>query len=313
MYTSEDNWYQWQYDNDPLFGRQTGGKELKTIYTKMSRPLMSFKEELIEAAKSTLDHYSGLRPCVFFSGGVDSELILRSYLAIGSNPKVYIIRYENDINIYDVSYAVTVCSILNVQYDIVDFNLQKFYENDAMQIAEEAQIDRPGMLPHLKFTECADGLIIVGHSDVRWYRTDNDYTKKGTWLMQDFEHDLGCDKYNILHNRPAIFQWFKWSPGLVLGYTKLEWFINLVNDKYYGKLGINSTKILGFREMYPEMIERIKQTGFEKTYPLILEFEETLNTKFNGLPYRACIHRTLDQLYGEILNINWPHQLATDS
>ena len=300
MYTSENNWYQWQYGNDPLFGRQSDNKELRTIYTKMDRPLLSFKEELIEAAKSTLDHYSGLKPCIFFSGGVDSEIILRSYIAIGSNPKVYIVRYEDDLNIYDVSYAVTVCSILNIDYTIIDFNLKKFYENDAEQVSEDAQIDRPRMLPHLKFTDCADGLIIVGHSDVRWYRTDDDYTKKGTWLMQDFEHDVGCDKYNILHNRPAIYQWFKWSPGLVLGYTNLTWFKKLVNDEYYGKLGINSTKIIGFREMYPDIIERKKQTGFEKIDELVSEIENVLKIKYTGLPYRQQIDRTMIQLYNEI-------------
>lgn len=302
MHTSENNWYQWQYGDGPLFGRQTGNEPLKTIYTKMNRPLLSFKEELDLAAKSTLEHYPGLRPNIFFSGGVDSELILRSYMNIGANPKVYIVRYEDDLNLYDVSYAVTVCSILNIDYSIVDFNLKKFYENDAEQVSEDAQIDRPRMLPHLKFTDCADGLIIVGHSDARWYRTDDDYNKKGTWLMQDFEHDLGCDKYNILHNRTAIYQWFKWSPGLVLGYTTLNWFRRLLNDEYYGKLGLNSTKLLGFREMYPDMITRTKQTGFEKIDTLIEEVENALKKKYNGLPYRGCIERTPDQLWLEIAN-----------
>jgi hypothetical protein len=102
--------------------------------------------------------------------------------------------------------------------------------------------------------------------------------------MQDFEHDVGCDKYNILHNRPAIYQWFKWSPGLVLGYTNLTWFKKLVNDEYYGKLGINSTKIIGFREMYPDIIERKKQTGFEKIDELVSEIENVLN-KVNKLTY----------------------------
>jgi hypothetical protein len=156
------------------------------------------------------------------------------------------------------------------------------------------------MLPHIKFTDCADGLIIVGHSDARWYRTDDDYSKKGTWLMQDFEHDLGCDKYNILHNRPAIYQWFKWSPGLVLGYTTLDWFKKLINDEYSGKLGINSTKIIGFREMYPDIIERKKQTGFEKVDTLINEFELFLKTKYKGLPFRQYIDRTIHQLSIEI-------------
>jgi len=156
------------------------------------------------------------------------------------------------------------------------------------------------MLPHIKFTDCADGLIIVGHSDIRWYRPHNDYTKKAMWIAQDFEHDIGCDKYNILHNRPAIYQWWKWTPGLVISYTQLNWFKQLVNDEIPGKLGINSTKLLGFREAYPDLIPREKQTGFEKIDPWVYEFEVFLMKKNNGLLYRGCIERTVDDMYMEI-------------
>jgi hypothetical protein len=300
MYTSENNWYKWQYGDEQMFGRQNSMLPLKTFYSRSDSFIGNFKEELHKAARSTLDHYPGLRPSIFFSGGVDSELILRSYIEIGANPKVFIIRYENDLNIYDVSYAITICTMLKIDYTLVDFNLQKFYENDAEQVSLDSQIDRPRMLPHIKFTDCADGLIIIGHSDVRWYRPHDDYTSKATWLAQDFEHDLGCDKYNMLHNRTAIYQWWKWTPGLVLSYTKLKWFERLVNDEIYGKLGINSTKMSGFREIYPDLIPREKQTGFEKTDALIDEFEAFLQTKYKGLPYRQTVDRTLNELWIEI-------------
>ena len=304
MWTSENNWYKWKY-GDVLFGRQssvTSPLKFETIYScNYQRETKSFKDELLGAAASTLDHYPGLRPCVFFSGGVDSELILRSYLEIGAEPEVYIVRYEKDYNIYDVSYAVTICNLLNVRYNLIDFNLEKFYLNEAETISEQAQIDRPRMLPHLKFTDCADGLIIVGHSDIRWYRTDDDYSKQGTWLSQDFEHDIGCDKYNILNNRSAIYQWWKWSPGLVLSYTRLQWVQNLINDRCTGKLGINSTKITGFREVYPDLIEREKSTGFEHINQLINEVEAYLHKKYSGLPYRQYVERSLDQLTQEMI------------
>jgi hypothetical protein len=99
MYTSENNWYSWQYGDDPLFGRQTSTKQFKTHFTKFYGSVGSFKDELLNAAKSTVDHFSDLRPSILFSGGIDSEIVLRAYMDIGANPDVYIIRYENDINI----------------------------------------------------------------------------------------------------------------------------------------------------------------------------------------------------------------------
>lgn len=306
---SENNWYKWSYNSEDFFSRRNNYTEVfKTYYDNPNKDLVigSFKEELEKASASTLDHYPGLKPCIFFSGGIDSESILRSYIAIKSNPIVYVIRYEDDINLYDVLYAEKVCKSLNVKYNLIDFNIKKFYENDAEKIAEESQIDRSRMLPHLKFTECADGLIIVGHSDVRWYRPHKDYNIKATWLAQDFEHDIGCDKYNILKNRDAIFQWWKWTPGLVLSYTQMQWFRKLVNDEYYGKLGINSTKYIGFKESFPDMLKREKKTGFEKIQKLTDEFSSFLFKKNGGFLYRSTHERNLNELWNEIKGCDYP-------
>jgi hypothetical protein len=301
IYTSENNWYYWNYGNEKFERRSSKTDTFSTGFIQQDNIIVrSFKEELLNTARSTLDHYPGLNPCVFFSGGVDSEAILRAYIEIGSNPSVYIIRYEKDYNIYDVSYAISICNSLSIPYNLIDFNLEKFYENDAVEISDQAQIDRPRMLPHLKFTECADGLIIVGHSDMYWYRTDGDYSKKGTWLVKDFEHDIGCDKYTLLKNRSAIYQWWKWNPGIMLSYIKMSWFQKLISDQIPRRQGTNSTKINGFREAYPDMIARQKQTGFEKIELLIEEVENCLIRKNDGLIYRGEVIRSLDKLTSEI-------------
>jgi hypothetical protein len=301
IYTSENNWYSWQYGDQKLFGRQTGTAKFKTYYSKFAGVVHDFKTELKLAAASTLDHFPGLRPQIFFSGGVDSELILRSYLAIGANPEVFIVRYENDLNLHDISYAIVICDILGVKYNLIDFNLQKFYSNDAELVSEQSQIDEVRVLPHLKFTEVADELIIAGFSDIYWTRMSVDYLKKSTWVARDFEFDIGFDKYNIYHNRAAIYQWWHWTPGLILSYTNLNWFKQLLNDEFDGKAGINSTKILGFKEIFPDLLPRPKYTGFERVQTVITEFQNYLEKKNGGLIYRQEVDRTLKELTEEIL------------
>lgn len=300
MYISENNWYQWRYGNDSLFGNQTGDEKLKIMFTKTNKPILSFGEELVLSAKSTLEHYPNIRPNVFFSGGVDSEVVLRTYLKIGANPKVYIIRYEDDYNLYDVSYAVTICSMLNVNYSIIDFNLKQFFENEAEAISENAQIDRPRALPYCKFLELTDGLPILGEGDPYWYRKSEDYSQFSEWKFGELEAFIGWNKYAMYLNRPSVVQFFKWSPGLVLSHTKLMWFNNLINDRFFGKTGTNSTKIIGYREVYPDLLDRKKQSGFEKTDILINEFESFLKKKYKGLPYRQVVEKTVDDLWIEI-------------
>jgi hypothetical protein len=299
IYTSENNWYTWSYGKN-IFGRQTGGQEFKTQFSKCRRPVKHFSEELKNAVRSVLDCYTDLKPQVFFSGGVDSELLVRSFLAIGYTPEIFIVRYENDYNIADVSYAVTICTSLGIDYKIVDFNLNKFYNNEADSISEISQIDRPRALPQCKFLNIGDGLPILGASDITAYRTNDNYSTKGEWMIRCWEHDIGWSKYAREINRPAIPEWFKWTPELVYSFSKLEWFKKLTSDQYPGKLGINSTKILGYREVYPDLISRKKLTGFEKIEQLILEVEQHLNKKYNGLPFRHFVDRTLNSFESEL-------------
>ena len=63
--------------------------------------------------------------------------------------------------------------------------------------------------------------------------------------------------------------------------------------------------MIGYREVYPDMIERKKQTGFEKTDLLVNEFELFLKEKYNGLPYRQTVDRTLNELWLEITGSNY--------
>ncbi|HEY5737830.1 MAG TPA: hypothetical protein VIS28_06080 [Nitrososphaeraceae archaeon] len=295
IYTSENNWYYWNYDGVP-FSRQSGNQKFTTTFSPSKITVDNFRIEMKKAASSTLDHYAGLRPSILFSGGLDSEIMLRSYLEIGANPDVFIFRYENDYNIYDVSHAITICSILDIDYTVIDFNLKKFYENDAERYSELSQIDRPKALPYCKFIEMIDGLPILGASDLTLMRVDDDYTKKGIWFNRCWEHDVGWSKFIKVIEKPAIAEWFKWTPGLVSSFLKLEWCNDLINDKIYGKLGTNSSKILGYREAYPDLLHREKKTGFENIDIMMNEYEEFLCKKYNGLIFRNECDRPISEL-----------------
>lgn len=299
MYTSENNWYYWSYGTLPAFSRQTDSLPFNTTFSQYTGPVSSFKDELCKAASSTIDHATD-KITVLFSGGADSEIMLRAFLDVGYTPKIVIARYENDYNLYDVSYAVTICAMLNVPYTILDFNLHKFYEHDAERMSELAQIDRPRALPYCKLLELVDGFPIMGASDLSPMRLSEDYSIKSQWIMRCWEHDIGWSKFLRAINRPGIAEWFKWTPGLVLSYMNTVWFNKLVNDEYYGKTGSNSTKLIGYREAYPDLLARIKQTGFEKIDHLVNDFEKFLQKKYNGLPYRQTVDRSISEMRAEI-------------
>jgi hypothetical protein len=300
IYNSSNNWYSWSY-NGKKYSRSVSHDEVfETHFNVTSVKCKSFKEELCRASADIMDHYSGIKPSIMFSGGIDSEIVLRSFIDIGADPKVYIGRYNNDYNIYDVSYAITICSILGIDYKIIDINLQKFFENEAETVSEIGQLDRPLTLPQLKLMEYVDGLPIYCTGEPSWNRSDDDYSKKGTWLMSCWEHDIGWTKYSIAKQRPAVMEYFKWTPELLLAWNTTRWISCLINDHYHGKLGTNSTKIRGYREAYPDLINRTKKTGFESCFNLINEFENFLKKKYNGLPFRRHFDRSYNQLLSDL-------------
>jgi len=298
IYFSENNWSSWKYDDGPLWARSTSAQEkLIPVYKKMDREILSLKEEALLAAKSTKDHYPDQTLNLFLSGGLDSELMLKSFLEIGEKPKVFIVRYEDDINLYDVSYAVTICGMLKIDYKIIDFNLKKFYENNAEKVADDAQCDRPRMLPSMTYADYVDGLSLLSMGDMYWARPHSNYNIKAEWKAIELESDFAADRYNIFHNRPCIHLWARWSPGMMMAHTKWKWFHRLINDQIPGKLGNSSSKLQGWQEEFPNIIPREKLHGFEKIDPLINEFEKFLENKYKGLPYRRQYDMTLDELY----------------
>lgn len=301
IYTSENNWYYYFYGDREPFSTQSSNLEFKTHFGKKNRLIGSFRDELLYAAESVLSLEN--HPDIFFSGGVDSEIMLRAFLKLGAKFNVYIVRYENDYNIIDVSYAITICTILNVPYKIIDFNLKNFFINEAEKISELSQIDRPRALPHCKFLELTDNMPILGASDLYTFRNNDNYLDKGEWKVYCSEWDTGWSRYTRAIGRQSIPEWFKWTPGLVISYLQLNWYQRLINDEYYGKLGVNSTKIIGYREAFSDLIYRKKYTGFETIDSLICEFENFLSQKYNGLPYRQISIRDIDQLKSEILDL----------
>lgn len=307
IYTSKDNWYKWQYGDGPVFGRQTGMDPLRISFDKLPglENIGTWREELQKAARSIIEYHPNLQPNILFSGGVDSELVLRAFMDIGAKPVAYIFRYEKDYNLPDVSTAIKACESLGAKYTVIDFNLTSFYENDAESISEKAQIDRPGMLPQLKFLDYVDGLPIAGGGDMWVVRAHSNYTIKGKWTSLVFEDEVSWSKYVRYLDRPAVMEFFKWSPGMWLSFMNLEWFKKLVNDGYYGKLGVNSTKLIGHREAYPDLIERIKLTGFEQTecFTMIQKYEMYLGNKYKGFPYRTILRQDLTELRNEILGV----------
>jgi hypothetical protein len=305
---SYNNYFKWYYDG-VLFGRKKSADSVLTLkYDTKVKKFGSFKEELINNAHRFVEVYPNRKFSIMLSGGSESETLLRTYKEANIDCTAYIFRYERDVNLYDVSFAVSACESLNANYKIIDFNLMSFYNSvEPERISEIAQLDRPRALVHCKFLDYItdNSVILFGLGATGYKRLDDDYSKKGTWVNEICDWEQGWDRYGMCSNRDVCYSWFRFSPELVLAHHSTQWANNLRNDFYYGKLGGKSTKLLGYKEAFPEMLYRQKKTGFENSYheltALIDEYEKFLEKKYNGLPYRGNVTENVDDIFRDLL------------
>jgi hypothetical protein len=264
----KNNWFSWTYDDGPEYGSKLTPTAKFNIHLKntITRPVKSYYEELLENGRVIRDTFSGPLD-LLFSGGIDSEIILRVYTDLKIPINVYIFKYENDYNLIEYTQALKSCAKLGVTPKVIDFNLQKFFENDAYDIQQKVFASASGWLPHMKLTEYCDGLPIMGSGNPYIRRRSRDMTSKFPWV---FELDEKCHHWAVYHktiNRPCITDWYEYSPELLVSYFDLPFVQQLLNDEVPGKLSNESTKVQVHQEYWTDLDLRPKLIGFEGPKP----------------------------------------------
>jgi Queuosine biosynthesis protein QueC len=293
----KDNWFTWFYDDiegiaKPSVTSKFTIKIKRTITTKVK----NYYEELFDNARRIRDLFSGDLN-LLFSGGIDSEVVLRCYRDLKIPINVYIFKYEDDLNYREFNHAIKVCTDLNVKYKVIDFNLQHFFENDAYYIWKKCKADSSGWLPHMKMIEYLDGIPIIGSGDPYWRRQDN-----GTWKFELHEGTKFWTTYHKSINRVVVSDWYEYSPEMIISHMQLPRIKALINDRIFGKKSSVSHKALIHQDYWNDIIIRPKLVGFEKDKPtsrtskpeFMLEFEKTYTSKVQTTTYFYSAQELMD-------------------
>lgn len=249
----KNNWLTWYYD-----GVEKGTKtrpdskyELKFTPT-IKQPIKSYKEELLANTRLIRDSFS--EPFdLLFSGGVDSEVILRCNLELGIPVNVFIFQYENNYNLPDVKHALRICNELNVTPTVIDFNLKKFFENDAYDIWKVGHFSSAGRLPHMKMFEYLDNIPIMGDGNPDWIYDEQ-------WLYEFFEKGHNATCYANTIGRTAIADWYEYSPEVLLSHSQTPLMQELISGS---PVDYNQSKYRLHNSIWPSIMIRPKLVGYE--------------------------------------------------
>lgn len=236
---------------------------------------------------------------LFVSGGLDSEIMVRSYVQQGLKPLCIVIRFIGDYNADDVNEAVNLLTELEVPYKVIDFDVKEFYfSGRAAELAKEIQCE---LLPFLVFFDVSRTLnvptVLGGELLVERYRGVNSSLK---WVLRNLEnyeaaHVRFAKKYNI----PFVIEWFSYTPELMLYYMEHPAIKNLVVDRtpYWS---ITPIKNMTLRTIVPGLRKKSKGTGFEKLKALLHESKETLGSLMPENIGDTCPYLTYDEVVNKL-------------
>jgi hypothetical protein len=223
----------------------------------------SYKDALYNNAKIMRDSFS--EPFdVLLSGGIDSEVVVRTFKDLGIKHNTFIFRLENDYNIRDINDAVAICQQINIPYKIIDFNLQHFFEQDALFYFNKSFVPRAGRLPRLKWIEYLDNIPVFCDGEPYWKRLlGEDYAHKSEWHLQLEEGAYSSSIYGQNINRTVIGDWYEYTPEILLSHMQHPITLKLLDDQLYGKLGSWSSRYTMHQEIWPEVETKKKLVGYE--------------------------------------------------
>lgn len=264
-----NNHLTWSVGDRP-FGRRESSDEVFKFSIQSKPTSKSWYDEL-KIGLSNLVDVHGYRLNLFYSGGFDSEILLREFKRLGVRLSVWTIRFSEGENASDVDDSIEVCKQLGLtkHHHILDVNiLDRMQSLELRDASLKYQCSQVAYLNVLLAARLLDGPCIMG-GEVYLQK----HQKPGPKLIEDAEwyyiyreDEDGCTyRFSDIHNIPLINEVFSYTPEMIWSWYQVPSVNRLVTNQVEGKLVISSVKSTIFAEAYPFPLQvKSKHHGFEK-------------------------------------------------
>jgi hypothetical protein len=272
-----------------------GNKERDPVVFKTCRrkPL-PWRDELIETAKHIRRVSAGHPLYVCMSGGIDSEVIARSFLTAGIPFEAVTFRHVQGTNEHDIAYAFEWCYKNDVKLNVIPFDVTEFFVSGIPRIIEQGYYAGVGthlsyMYIHMARTISSMGGVAIMGSGETLFKSDG---KEVSLEFRMWWHN-NC-RYLFDNPKHFHFPWFfKTTPEMIAAYLEEE-LVQLVtrDPTYYQCAPLPEVqtleKTIVYHKNFPDMRRRPKNTGWEVVYeknPIVNRWidERRLNYRYHAV------------------------------
>lgn len=253
---------------------------LNIKFKPVQRELNSWYEEMNLLPKMVAD--STDRPIyICFSGGIDSEAIIKTFIKNNVPFKVLIVRHTTETNIGDFKFATAFCKNNNIEPIIVDLDPDWFFTEGIKKYINQGykavRIFRYFQLFLLETVESLGGCAVIGSGEQVYCNVGGKIH-----INMDQGHTMSldwCRNNNVTHYPYYLM----YNSEVYASYMKLDLIDFLLQRPSYftnHKDNMSTEKIMIYHRYWPEMLRRNKLHGYEKMMMLKNKVESELRAKF---------------------------------
>jgi len=224
---------------------------------------------------------------VLFSGGTDSEIVLRAFTHIGVKPRIVFIKFANDYNLGDLLLAKRISTELDLALEVIDFDVVDFYKSgQAYEFASNIHCRQLAYLTvyhtilKLQAPAIMGGEMLLRQTNSKWY-----------YCFRENE-DASAMRFSLKYNIPLVNEWFSYTPEMIAYYLDEPIIQDLIDNKLPYKLSSISTKNQVLNKLMPTLLEKTKTHGYEHLMGMNLEAYRKLQNS-----HVKRLEHSLDGLY----------------
>lgn len=225
-YISGKNATSWSFKDSGGAMRANAQDQFRMHLGHALRPPGNFKEEAIRTAEEISDSAKGHAVTVLASGGLDSEVVLKSFL-LAKRPFEVVAFDLSSTNGDELFHLDHFCRNHQIKYKKIHIDVEQFWENDLESFALTSGSTSPQINTLLFGLSKIEGHVVLGDGELS-------IRKKGKEFFEIWRERHSFARWMLSQNRPGCPSFFSYSPELELSmyadsivedFTKYGWYM----------------------------------------------------------------------------------------
>lgn len=285
------NHFKFGYNGEYFNERVSPDDVWNVKYGRCEKYPLDFRSECVRAAK-LIRKSTDKEIYVLLSGGVDSEIVARSFIEAGIPITCLIARFNDDMNEHDISYAFDFCDQYNQNYKVIDVDIYDLWTNELYKYASRSKCISPQLILPMWLSDQVDGYTIIGAGEC--YMVQNSDCEYELW---EKEKIASWYRHYIINDKDGCPGFFQYTPELMLSFINHEIISNPTNRSEGCSTYYEKNKLYYH---FWDLNKRPIYTGFEKfkelDYNLYRPYLENKFGENNGV-HKTHINDLRDILY----------------